>query len=312
MPNTFSYVMSTNPSGRLETYFHLFVGKAFRGLLTKVWNPLITYDLDGTKLLLPLSHDLPLFRRIFPQYNTALARIAAILAAKYPAMTIIDIGANVGDTVAVLRKTVGCPILCVEGDESFLRIFKKNAAQFVDVELVESFVGPSAGEQFTVATGGGTSKLQKASGGGGVAMRPLGEIVRQHPRFGQAKLIKIDTDGFDTKIIESELELLARTKAAVFLEYDPNLLAKIGVDGFSVFESLRGIGYRSAIVFENWGDYLLTADLDNRPLLQDIHSYYTGRRTLRYCDICVFHADDEDLARKAREVELAFAAASRR
>lgn len=312
MPNTFYYILSSNPSKRAETFFHLLISKTARKLLTKFYNPLRTFNLDGTKLLMPLSHDLPLNRRIFPQFNTALARLAAAMAQKYPAMTVIDIGANIGDTVAVLRKTVACPILCVEGNERFLCCFRKNANQFTDVELEEAFVGPAdESSQYVVeSAGGGTARLEKTSGAG-VVMRSMSQILQHHPRFHDTKFFKVDTDGFDTKIILSELEFFKRAKPAIYLEYDPYLYRNAGVDSFSLFESLRQIGYRSAMIFENWGDYLLTADLSNQTLMEDIHSYYFGRRGLRYCDICVFHQDDQDVAVASRMGELEFAARNR-
>jgi hypothetical protein len=113
-------------------------------------------------------------------------------------------------------------------------------------------------------------------------------------------------------ILRSELELLSRLKPVIFMEYDPYFQARIGEDGLAALEALRGIGYRAAIVFESWGDYLLCADLGNRSLLEDLHSYYSGRKSLRYCDICLFHEQDHDLARQVRLNELQFAAQTRR
>lgn len=34
---------------------------------------------------------------------------------KYPDLSLIDIGTNVGDTVAIVRQDAHYPILCVEG-----------------------------------------------------------------------------------------------------------------------------------------------------------------------------------------------------
>lgn len=60
------------------------------------------------------------------------------------------------------------------------------------------------------------------------------------------------------------------------------------------------------LVYENNGDFLLTADLADKRLLEDIDHFYTGRAGQRYCDVCVFHADDDDLLNWIRETELRF------
>jgi hypothetical protein len=57
---------------------------------------------------------------------------------------------------------------------------------------------------------------------------------------------------------------------------------------------------------------LLAADLTDTRLLDDVHQFYTGRRSKSYCDIAVFHGDDDDLMRTSRAAELDFFAQFRR
>jgi hypothetical protein len=63
MPNSLSYALAGQASGRWGTYYHLFVGRTLRKLVSRFWDPLIRYDLDGTALWLPLSHELPTNRK---------------------------------------------------------------------------------------------------------------------------------------------------------------------------------------------------------------------------------------------------------
>jgi hypothetical protein len=129
--------------------------------------------------------------------------------------------------------------------------------------------------------------------------------------FADTKMLKIDTDGFDCAIIMSERDLLADKKPVVFFEYDPYFFENLSISGFHVFQHLRDIGYQFAIVYDNTGDYLLSTDLSNVELLQDIHTYFSGRGGMRYCDICVFHSEDSDLAEKVDNSEKTFARKTR-
>src|SRR5690349_19398723 len=95
-----------------------------RRLLMKNGEPLIQYALDGTPLLLPMSHPLPLYRREYPQYSSNVGRIAAAIARNTPDFTFIDIGANVGDTLAIVRANAEFPVLCIEGAEQYLPVLR--------------------------------------------------------------------------------------------------------------------------------------------------------------------------------------------
>ncbi|MFW6155129.1 MAG: FkbM family methyltransferase [Planctomycetota bacterium] len=259
------------------------------------------------KLRLPLSHGLPVFRSVFPQYGENLYRTAAALRQKYPEATAIDVGANVGDSVAFIRDAADWPILCIEGEPRFNALLQTNTAHLSDVEIVQAFVGPGQGETYScLVEGTGTSRLVAGDGEGPASLVPLAQIAAQHPRFESPRLVKIDTDGFDLQIISGDIEFLQAARAAVFFEYDPFLFADQGVGGLEVFRILRDAGYSLAAFWDNWGDYLLTAGLDDVDLLTDLAAYYEGRGGGRYADVCVFHEQDRDVAQILRQGERAF------
>ena len=72
-----------------------------RRLLARAGDPLVRYNLAGTEIFLPVSHDLPLYRKQFPVYASSVARIAGHVAAKYADLTFIDIGANIVESIGV-------------------------------------------------------------------------------------------------------------------------------------------------------------------------------------------------------------------
>src|SRR5207247_9913036 len=105
------------------------------------------------------------------------------------------------DSVAVLREAAAFPILCVEADSRFFRVLKRNVSQFEDVELAHAYLGESDEEvRAHLDSARGTAKLA-ASNGDRVQIQTLSALLRDYPRFQSAKLLKIDTDGYDNKII---------------------------------------------------------------------------------------------------------------
>jgi hypothetical protein len=153
----------------------------------------------------------------------------------------------------------------------------------------------------------GTASLA-SSGETGRIIRPtpLVEILRAHPRFLEARLLKVDTDGLDCGILKAALEWLSGARPVIYFEYDPAAYARYDPAGFEVFARLREVGYTGALVWDNRGDYLVACDLADARLLDDVHHFYSGRRSKAYCDIAVFHRDDEDLMRTSRTAEINF------
>ena len=279
-----------------------------RSLLALLGDPLVTYQLGGTQLLLPLSHNLPIYRQLYPDYSAQAARIAGHVHGKYPTLTFVDIGANVGDTVALVRELAHFPILSIEGNDKFFELLQANMAHLQDVYLEHVFVGHVTGVvKGTIALQSGTSHLVEDKAGGTlVQTKTLSDILSTQPVFAHSKMIKLDTDGLDCRILNSELELLSRLRPVILFEYDPHYFVQHGDDGLATFANLRQIGYRTALVYENTGEYLLAANLDNSSLLQDLDQFYSGRGGKRYCDICAFHTDDADLAQTIRLAEIEF------
>ena len=249
-----------------------------RRLLIRFRDPLVRYRIEGVEVLLPLSHELPFYRKDHPRYNEAVGRIAAQLGGP-----VVDVGANVGDTAAAIRALTAVPILCVEGDDRFFRLLERNARRMhPPPELERAFVeAPARGR---VETARGTARVLE--GDDELASKPLAHILEEHRRFTEPALIKLDTDGFDVPILLANLDLLARLRPVLFFEFDPHLRAEP-----VVFERLREIGYRQAHVYENTGEFVRSVELGK----DDVHSPYVGHGGARYADVCAFTDDREGL-----------------
>ncbi len=282
--------------------------RAIRKVQLRLHDPLVTYQIGEISLRLPLSHELPYYRRRFPQYSSNIGRIGAAVQQKYPDLSLIDIGANVGDTVAIVRQHAYYPILCVEGSTTYLPLLHRNVDRIGDVEIEAAFVGGTSGPiAASMRMANGTAHLaMDRSDQGTISLRRLGEIVLRHPKFVSAKLLKSDTDGMDCQIIAGAADYLANARPALFFEYDPDLTAQSGATAIRVFDVLEATGYRYALVYENAGDLMLLLDLHDKRLLSDMDAFFSGRNGGRYADICAFHGTDSDLALTLHQTELAF------
>ncbi len=301
-----------------------FKTKIFNRLLTVMVesfnDPLVTYSVGGFPLSIPLSHQLPFILKKYPYYSLNLVRIARHAKQKYEDLRFIDVGANIGDSIALLRKEVYFPILCIEGDEQFYPILEGNKALFTDVELAKCYVGESTLEiKSLISRDGGTAHINQDANQASldqtsdvmIKIERLSDVLQERPSFLVSKMIKIDTDGFDCKILRGAIDFLVSAKPIVFFEYDPFFLAQQNDNNLLVFELFRELNYKYLLIYDNLGDLMLSTQTDNSDTLEEIHAYFSGRMGRQYCDICAFHMEDADLFQDVRRSEIQFSKALR-
>lgn len=271
-------------------------------------NPIIEQEVAGFSLYMPFSHSLPFYLKKFPYYSKNLVRLANYTFQKFGTLKLIDVGANIGDTIALLRKERCYPILAIEGDPYYFKLLEKNAAEFSDTVLVNSYLGEFCEELNVSSTKDrGTGGLKVVENSiSKIQIKTLDETIKGNLQFQDSKILKIDTDGFDFKILRGATSFLLKSKPLVFFEYDPFLLKNNGEDSKEVFKFLLNLGYENILLYDNFGELMLSAHLGSQQLIAEINSYLLGRMSQFYCDICAFHGDDNDLFRTARASELTF------
>ena len=271
-------------------------------------NPLVKYKLQNINLFIPFFHPLSIYMRDNPLYCLDLPRIAKIVATKYNNLSVIDIGANVGDTLTLLRTAIDSPILCIEGDDAYFEVLQKNAQSFENVYLKKVLLGESNEVlQGSLTTERGTGYIETQTElAQTIQIFTLTHILQDFPDFQNSQLVKIDTDGFDYKILKGAAEFLERTKPILFFEYSPYLWSQQNDDASSVFSYLGSKGYYDLLLYDQLGYLLLSATTENSELLGDIYRYLMSKKTTTYCNIFAFHREDQDLFNTIKKAEILF------
>jgi FkbM family methyltransferase len=275
--------------------------RGIRRLRLELSDPTVNFSIGECRLCLPLSHELPFYKKRFPEYALNLGRVSFYTARKYPDLTMIDIGANVGDSVAVVRLFTETPILCVEGEPRFFQLLARNTESLPEIELERTFLGAAGDHVRAVQVARGNAQILVGTDPGGARMSTLSETLACHPRFAKAKLLKLDAEGFDCKILATERNLLKCTKPVLFFEYYPSCCQLAGHDPFSTFPLLYEMGYSTLLIYRNTGEFFLTLAMDQACSLQDLHSFLVESQG--FCDVVAFHQDDEDIAVAVRTAE---------
>lgn len=254
------------------------------------------------------EHPIEEYLTQFKYYSRNLARIAKYLEHKYSKYSIIDVGANIGDTIALLRShDVYQVIHSVEGDPVYTALLDRNLPLFKEVEVHRTFLGQeSRDENIVIDNTRGTANISTGSGQM-ISVVKLDDLVAKNKIQG-IKLLKTDTDGFDFKILRGAFQTIRRDKPVLFFEYDADYLKQQNEDGLGIFEDFKEIGYNKALYYDNFGKFLLSTEISNTDLLAQLYAYINRKSdcAFPYYDVCLFHKDDDDLADLCIEREMDF------
>jgi FkbM family methyltransferase len=277
--------------------------RGVRRLRLLISDPAVHFSLGAYNLRLPLSHELPFYRRKFSDYAINLGKVSFYARQKYPDLTMIDVGANVGDSVAVAHSYGDHPVLCLEGEPWFFQLLKENTRNLSTVEIENTFIGGPGDHVDSIDARGGNAQVLLGSTPGRARICTLTEALAGHPRFARAKLLKIDAEGFDCRIIAAETKLLKRNKPILFFEYYPKCSELVGQKAFPVFATLSSLGYSMVLIYQNLGRYFMSLTLDQFDVLRDLHQFISDLDG--YFDVVAFHREDLEIAINLRAAEYA-------
>ena len=267
-----------------------------------------TFDLeqDGARCTLigPADHQLQRFRTQCPLYDRRLPVLARIVSRHAPDASFVDVGANIGDSIALARLAgAKMPAIAIDASLTYCKLLWENIQRspglFDKVRLVWGYVG-ATGAQGKVALGAGTGSAA-GSGLHGIVESAPGVRLTSLAKDLDVSLVKTDTDGFDQDIIAAELKFLRHKEPILWLEAH-TLSAADESKWRSVLGSMAE-QWPNMMLFDNFGFAIAagdTAALADHAV--DLMAY--GRRqrerpdyqpTLYYLDVTLFPARFNDV-----------------
>lgn len=240
-------------SGRLERI------RAGELLLGRAWE--LSERFEGRQVVTRLHHQPvrmlygnPYLRwmRRYPLYNAPFVELVHLAAGELGRpVRVVDVGAAVGDTALLLLAS--CPediehIICVEGDHAFLEMLRWNTSGLSRVSIMSVLLSDGSGVAAKlVRTHAGTASPQ----GTPTAGRPLDEVTE----LAEPDVIKVDTDGFDGRVLQGAAATLDRARPHVIFEWHPVLLEATRSDPAQPFEVLKAAGYSRCVWFTKEGAF---------------------------------------------------------
>ena len=244
------------------------------------------YEIGNYRIDLGQDHMLPKYQMEYPMYDCFLGVLSRHLQSGNWA---VDIGANVGDSVFLLKKHSDIQILAVEPATDYYDLLCKNTSQLADVYIEKYIVAMDEGE-YSLIEHNGTAFVQKMEDGIGdeiktVTMKNL--LEEKKVKLEKIQMIKIDTDGFDADCIMSLGTSLNQINA--FIYFENYFEGKEGHDKYEkAYDFLNENKYTHFFIFDNYGNFFCEGDVGT---VKTINNYLLrGRKgdsaeTMKYIDI---------------------------
>ena len=253
-----------------------------------------SYVVGDYRLKFPKKHKLPIYQMQYKNYDKALKSIIYSIEKYSNKGTIIDIGANIGDTAAYIRSFSTSRIICVEGDGLYLKYLKKNMKMLPDILIYPTFLSgrDRIAHYDVVRLGRGTAKLTQSdqdAGSSVINFVSLSEILRDNEILPDSlELIKIDTDGFDFDILLANEPIIKEYKPNLYFEYDINFNERNELDSLEVIKMLESLGY-GFVIYDNFGNLMNIVENECEREFIKLNRYITSCRKngggIHYCDV---------------------------
>jgi FkbM family methyltransferase len=249
----------------------------------------------------PANHLLVHILRKQPYRDVAIGVAAKLLTAKYPGGTLVDIGANIGDTAAIMATHSKSKLILVEPSDYFFEILSRNASRFPNqTDLVKALIGDGSAAHGRLHHWGGTAYFENDAQAKTTCISvPLSDIADPATCF-----VKIDTDGYDFQIVSHSLKWLEAIRPAVYFEDQIRTAGELRAAN-DVLDGLSSAGYAYFVVWDDPGLHILsTTTID---VLKDLNRYLFKlwendvRKSLHNYDVLCLHERDEDIYQAVRE-----------
>jgi FkbM family methyltransferase len=224
-------------------------------LATRRWGSQnVRINLHGHAATINFSNPYPFSLRRHPNYNAPQVELVAVVSETLGrTITVIDVGAAVGDTALLLLERCSTAIKrldCVEGDTKFAQDLRYNLASDGRVHIHEAMLSGSAGliRSLVRSQHPGTASAHGSDLKDAITLDDLlSDVVPD--------VIKVDTDGYDGPILSGAARLLRESTPCVIFEWHPKLCNLVGTDPVQAFDVLREAGYDRFVFFTKYGQF---------------------------------------------------------
>lgn len=246
-------------------------------------------------LYLPSSHALPTYLREYPYYDRLPKRLGQKILELNGRIIGIDVGANIGDTIAAFQNSNSDLFLAIEPNPHFAKYLYLNWGTFDNIIISENLCSSHCGEiNVEFKEKNGTASIQTLKGNEKVICKTLDKVIEENPIFLNANLLKVDTDGHDFEVLKGAKKLICQNQPTVLFECDlfnnDNYISEM-LDVLNIFHEAN---YSQAIFYDNHGYLIGKFSIQDNKEIKNL-LFYQSVSKLLYFDVLLINDEFIDV-----------------
>lgn len=257
-------------------------------------DPICILSIHERALQISLSHALPVYLQRHPHYDKLPGRLGSYIRAQYGNLCCVDVGANIGDTLAAFYQhgAEKDRFLAIEPHPLFYKYLYANWGEHNNVKIISCLCSSSnTTEKYQVLERKGTASIVKTDQGIELESKTLDEIVNDLQEFPCFNVIKIDTDGLDFEVIAGAKAMIAACRPAVLFECETSsdtAYVETCLETLNLFQTL---GYSEFLLYDNFGYLMGKFSLDDHSAFKNL-LFYQLVSEFYYFDILLLRSED--------------------
>jgi FkbM family methyltransferase len=273
------------------------------------------FEFCGYQMLVPSAHPIikwstPGGSGEHPYRENGLAQISRALTRAGKPGVVIDIGANIGDTLAVIACNSELMVHCVEASNFYTAYLRENIQRHFRTRatLEQCFVTAKPNQApMGLFHWAGTAKPGPTPFLENCGAVPIRDLLS---RFEQVALLKLDTDGQDLDLIMAVFEHgpgESREKRCfpIYFELEmPEPSEQMCLNWIAFFHRMADLGYEIGVFWDDPGRLLGLFELKAAEYIRNIVNYLTHfrHRPVSGFDVCLVHREDQVVLRELRSI----------
>lgn len=267
-------------------------------------DPPCQMKIHGMEMTIPLSHNLPIYLNDYPLYDQLPKRLSKFIHSRHGRVQCIDVGANVGDTVAAFRLNHNDTFLAIEPNPNFRKYLDLNWGSDPQIKILPFICSSKEIHgNFSIHEIHGTASIKESDHGSDMESKTLDQITTEYTDFITPNIIKVDTDGHDFEVVMGASHFLTKHRPALLFECDSFSNKNYVPDCIALLKSLSDFGYNQFMVYDNFGQLFGTFDLNDLTPFKNL-LFYQMTTSFYYFDLLFMNDEDLHLFSKSEVTEI--------